>query len=66
MRDSGSGLLLSRHDTEGWKKAYETAQNPSTREAWAAKGRTHVEGKFTLGVQANALQRLLDDCMNNA
>ena len=42
------------------------AQNLEIRKEWADTGRPHVEGKFTLNVQADALERLLKDCIHHA
>ena len=64
MHDADSGMLLSR-DAD-WKAAYKKAEDSEIREKWAKAGRKHVEGHFTLEVQADALQRLLDDCMKHA
>jgi len=64
MHDADSGMLLSR-DAD-WKAAYQKAEDSEIREKWAKAGRKHVEGHFTLEVQADALQRLLDDCMKHA
>lgn len=75
MKDANSGLLLERaplraksYDvaTKVWHQAYEMAQNPDIRQNWAQAGRPHVEGKFTLKVQADALERLLKDCIEHA
>ena len=64
MNNADSGLLLAR-DAD-WKEAYKKAQDPKFRERWAKAGRKHVEQGFTLEVQADALQLLLDDCMKHA
>jgi glycosyltransferase involved in cell wall biosynthesis len=60
MKDVDSGMLLERDGN--WNAAYEAAQDEDNRNNWAAAGRTHVEGKFTLEVQADALEKLLEDC----
>ena len=64
MNNADSGLLLAR-DAD-WKAAYKKAQDPKFRDIWAKAGRKHVEQGFTLEVQADALQLLLDDCMKHA
>ncbi len=66
MSGANSGLLLPRGDEKAWKKAYKTAKDPSLRKEWAKNGRSHVVGGFSLVVQADALQRLLEDCMEHA
>ncbi len=60
MKDANSGMLLERNGD--WNAAYEAAQDEDKRNIWAAAGRLHVEGKFTLDVQADALEKLLGDC----
>lgn len=75
MHDAESGRLLPRPILGGgdddqamlaWRAAYAEAQDSDVRAVWAATGRPHVEGKFTLDVQATALERLLQDCMKHA
>ena len=75
MKDAKSGLLIGRaplraetYDamTKDWHQAYQMAQNLEIRKEWADTGRPHVEGKFTLNVQADALERLLKDCIHHA
>ena len=60
MKDVDSGMLIERDGD--WNTAYEAAQDENNRKNWASAGRPHVEGKFTLEVQADALEKLLDDC----
>jgi len=66
MSKANSGLLLPRGDEHAWNNAYKTAKEPSARKEWAKNGRSYVEKGFTLKVQADALQRLLEDCMKHA
>jgi glycosyltransferase involved in cell wall biosynthesis len=60
MKDVDSGMLLARDGD--WKAAYQACQNEDNRNKWALAGRPHVEGKFTLEVQADGLEKLLEDC----
>ena len=60
MKGVDSGMLLDRDGD--WKAAYKAAQDEDNRNNWALAGRPHVEGQFTLEVQADALEKLLEDC----
>jgi len=55
-----SGRLLARDDLSAWHEAYEEAQNPTIRAQWSEKGREYVEKYFTLPVQLEALQCMLE------
>ena len=66
MNDANSGMLIPRGDDEAWKDAYNKAKDPEIRSEWAKNGRSHVEQGFSLKVQADALQKLLEDCMEHA
>jgi len=75
MTGAGSGQLLPRPplsaasdhpDMAAWHQAYDQAQDADIRRDWAVAGRNHVEGGFTLEVQAQALERLLRDCIKHA
>ena len=54
-----SGRLLPRGDTAAWNNAYLDAKDPVLREAWAKAGRAYVEEYFPVGVQIEALERIL-------
>ena len=60
MSGIDSGKLLRRDDVEGWQSAYEDLNNGDLRSAWAKVGRPYVETHFTLPVQIDALETLLD------
>jgi len=75
MQSANSGKLLPRPplnadvthpEMEAWHLAYAEAQDAETRAAWAAAGRNYIIGQFTLEVQANALENLIRDCIENA
>ena len=75
MTDADSGRLLPRPplntasdhpDMAAWHQAYAQAQDADIRRDWAVAGRKHVEGGFTLEVQAQALERLLRNCVEYA
>ena len=75
MTGADSGRLLPRPplntasdhpDMAAWHQAYAQAQDADIRRDWAVAGRKHVEGGFTLEVQALALERLLRNCIEYA
>jgi glycosyltransferase involved in cell wall biosynthesis len=75
MTGADSGKLLPRPllntasdhpDMAAWHQAYAQAQDADIRRDWAVAGRKHVEGGFTLEVQALALERLLRNCIEYA
>lgn len=66
MGGAGSGLLIPRHDKAAWRAAYLQAQDAKMREEWAEKGRQVVEEGFSLKLQADALARLLEDCIQHS
>ena len=54
-----SGRLIARDDLAAWKAAYNEANDPEVRKAWAQAGRTYVEAYFDVSVQIEALEQLL-------
>ena len=60
MGHANSGRLIDRKDIAAWKGAYLDAKDPELRKAWAKAGRTHVETYFSMKVQIEALERLLN------
>ena len=55
-----SGRLIARDDLAAWKAAYNEANDPEVRKAWAQAGRTYVEAYFDVSVQIEALEQLLN------
>ena len=66
MKGADSGMLLPRGDEKAWKDAYSKAKDSDIRNEWAKNGRSHVKKGFSLKIQAEALQRLLEDCKEHA
>ena len=55
-----SGRLIPRADTAAWSNAYRDAKDPVLREAWAKAGRSYVEEYFSVNVQIEAMERILE------